>query len=78
MVSSIVREWEIEKGVDQECLVPVHDQAGVRPSPATVGLEPGVIAATEVEETVFERVRTEAHVEHRSLRTCRRFELLPS
>ena len=63
-------EREVEQGVDEEGLIPVDDQAGIAPTPPTVGLHPRVIVATEIEEAMLVRASTELqHERHRSLRT---------
>ena len=56
-----LRQRHVVERVDQQRFVAVDDQAGVRPSPTTVGLEPRVAALADITEAGDVRVRPESH-----------------
>ena len=53
----------VEQRVDQEGLAAVDDQAGVRPAPAAIGLQPGIAAIAEIVQAlgVLKLAEAESH-----------------
>ena len=54
-------QFQVKQSVHQQALVAVHDKPRIAPTPAAVGLDPGVASISHIVESVCERSNAKPH-----------------